>query len=42
MFFSRSSDVLARVKAVELRQKNRDDLLAQIEEYKKELSQVFI
>ena len=35
-------NILARVKAVELRQKNRDDLLAEIENYKKELSQVSI
>ena len=35
-------NVLARVKAVELRQKNRDELLAEIENYKKELSQVSI
>ena len=34
--------ILARVKAVELRQKNRDELLAEIENYKKELSQVSI
>ena len=34
--------ILARVKAVELRQKNRDKLLAEIENYKKELSQVSI
>ena len=32
---------LARVKAVELRQKNRDQLMTEIENYKKELSQVF-
>ena len=36
------NNVLARVKATELRQKNRDELLAQIEEYKKELSQVIL
>ena len=35
-------NILARVKAVELRQKNRDELLAEIENYKKELSQVSI
>ena len=35
-------NILARVKAVELRQKNRDELLAEIENYKKELSQVRI
>ena len=34
--------IVARVKAVELRQKNRDELLAEIENYKKELSQVRI
>ena len=32
---------LARVKAVELRQKNRDELMTEIENYKKELAQVF-
>ena len=32
---------IAKVKAVELRQKNRDELLTEIENYKKELSQVF-
>ena len=31
---------IARVKAVELRQKNRDELMTEIESYKKELSQV--
>mgnify|MGYP000195430583 CR=1 FL=1 len=31
---------IAKVKAVELRQKNRDELLSEIENYKKELSQV--
>ena len=35
-------NILARVKAIELRQKNRDELLAEIENYKKELSQVSI
>ena len=35
-------NILARVKAVELRQKHRDELLAEIENYKKELSQVSI
>ena len=35
-------NILARAKAVELRQKNRDELLAEIENYKKELSQVSI
>ena len=33
--------IVARVKAVELRQKNRDELMTEIENYKKELSQVF-
>ena len=33
---------IAKVKAVELRQKNRDELLTEIENYKKELSQVFL
>ena len=37
----RTHDV-ARVKAVELRQKNRDELLAEIENYKKELAQVIL
>ena len=36
------SYIVARVKAVELRQKNRDELVAEIENYKKELSQVMI
>ena len=40
LFWTRTHDV-ARVKAVELRQKNRDELLAEIENYKKELAQVF-
>ena len=31
---------IAKVKAVELRQKNRDELLTEIENYKKELAQV--
>ena len=39
LFWRRTHDV-ARVKAVELRQKNRDELLAEIENYKKELAQV--
>ena len=38
--YNRQYNCLAKVKAVELRQKNRDDLLAQIEQFKKELSQV--
>ena len=42
VLFYYCSNILARVKAVELRQKNRDELLAQIEEYKKELSQVIL
>ena len=39
LFWRRTHDV-ARVKAVELRQKNRDELLAEIENYKKEIAQV--
>ena len=42
VLFYYCSNILARVKAVELRQKNRDELLTQIEEYKKELSQVIL
>ena len=33
-------NVLAKAKAVELRQKNREELLTEIENYKKELAQV--
>lgn len=40
LHFAVCTDCVARVKAVELRQKNRDELLSEIENYKKELSQV--
>ena len=40
LYFPVRTDCVARVKAVELRQKNRDELLSEIENYKKELSQV--
>ena len=39
-FYVQFSNVLAKAKAVELRQKNRDELMAQIEDFKKELSTV--
>ena len=39
-FYAQFGNVLAKAKAVELRQKNRDELMAQIEDFKKELSMV--